>query len=318
MTTTYLNLEKPEENELNWGVKLNGNFDKIDTESNRVNTVLGTKANTNHTHNYSNVYAPISHNHNDLYATLSHTHNFSSLFAPISHNHNDLYSLLNHTHNYGNTYAPLSHHHNDLYATKAHSHTDFSTISDRISQSETRISTLFNNKADNNYVLNLLQNLDHSVAQLTPVINLNGQGSNSQNLKVSCFINSPAVILEWQLSYKFGDKASPATVGVQNTSEFTIIKPSSKTTNWGESKETSITITVKCRNPFLKDDWSKEATLTDNEIEMFNPIDIDKLIASLAVDSHFQNTVAYAIISNPILADTIASQINNQTHSSSK
>ena len=71
--SNYLNLEKPQENDLLWGNKINSNFDKIDAEANRVNTELGTKANNNHTHNFNNLYAPIQHSHDDLYTSIGHT-----------------------------------------------------------------------------------------------------------------------------------------------------------------------------------------------------------------------------------------------------
>jgi hypothetical protein len=53
-------------------------------------------------------------------------------------------------------------------------------------------------------------------------------------------------------------------------------------------------------------------TITDNEIEMYNFIDAGKIIAVLANDLAFQNTIASVIITNPGLAEKIVNKINTQ------
>jgi hypothetical protein len=268
--TNYLNLEKPNEADLNWGDSINSNSDKIDAECRRLNSELGNKANTNHTH---------------------------SGFAPASHNHNDLYSQLNHSHN--------------NFALTVHTHSEITTLQNRMTLAENRINTLFSDTADKSYVINLLKNFDHSVAGLTPQIHMNGQGSNSQNLRVNCWINSPAFLLEWHLSFHWVGLPNPSNRLPQHSQEFSINKPAVNAPYWGGNNVTSITIRVKCRNPFLQNDWSNEAVLTDSEIFMFNFIDADKIVAALAVNSNFQTTLASVICTNPGLVEKIVHQANN-------
>ena len=204
-----------------------------------------------------------------------------------------------------------------IYILQSVTHSEIATLTSRITTAESRINTLFSDKADKSYVINLLQNFDHSIAGLKPVIHLNGQGSNSQNLRVNCWINSPAFLLEWHLSFLYSGLQNYANRGPQNTSEFTIAKPGVNAPYWGGNNITGITIKVKCRNPFLANNWSNEATLTDNEIYMFNFIDADKIIAALVCNSNFQNTIASTIITNPGLTDLIASKVTNNNHQSS-
>jgi hypothetical protein len=182
-----------------------------------------------------------------------------------------------------------------------------------MTQAENRINSLTATKADKSYVLNLLQNFDVSVKGLTPSVNLNGQGANSSSLKVNCWINSPAFLLEWHLAYKWSGATEYTSTAPQNTSEFTISKPGVNSAHWSGNTITGITIKVKCRNPFLAEDWSKEVTLTDNEIEMFNFIDTGKIIEALVNDLAFQNTVASVIITNPGMTERMVNKINLQT-----
>ena len=273
----YLNLEKPTENDLNWGDAVNRNTDKIDAECSRLNTELGTKAPNGHTHNFNNLYAPINHNHNSLYASIGHTHTG--------------------------------------FAVSNHTHPEIAQILSRLSLAESRITTLFSDKADKSYVINLLQNFDHSVIGLTPQINLNGQGSNNSNLRVNAWLNTPAFLLEWHMSFKWANLPNFSNQGHKNTPEFTIPKPSANAPYWNGSNITGITIKIKCRNPFLNNDWSNEATLTDNDIRMYNFLDFDKLVTAIAHDNSFQTTLASVIITNPYMAEKL---INVATHESAR
>ena len=303
--SSYLNLEKPQENDLNWGNKLNSNFDKIDAEASRANTELGKKADINHTHNFNNVFAPLVHRHDDLYPPIGHNHN--NLYPPINHNHNELYPLKNHNHN--DLYALLQHTHSG-FANTVHSHAEITALQNRMSLAESRINTLFNDKADKTYVVNLLKNFDHSVAGITPVININGKGSGSQNVRVNAWINSPAFLLEWHLSFQWSGQSHWTHRVGQNSSEFLIPKPSTNSPLWNGKTMIGITIKIKCKNPFLQNDWSNEATITDSEIMIFNFIDADHIIAALAMNTNFQTTMASAIVSNPNLAERIIHSVN--------
>ena len=83
-------------------------------EAININTQeIGNKAPKDHTHDY----APVSHNHDSVYAPKAHTH---TGFALESHNHDLVYAPKSHTHDY----APATHNHDSVYATKAHTHTD--------------------------------------------------------------------------------------------------------------------------------------------------------------------------------------------------
>jgi len=297
--SNYLNLEKPTENDLNWGDSINDNTDKIDAECSRLNTELGNKSDVGHTHNFDTLYAPLEHSHNfdDRYSQLSHNHN--SLYSPTNHNHNSLYSATGHTH--------------AGFSLTNHTHSEIAQILSRLALAEGRINTLFSDKADKSYVHNLLQNFDHSVAGLTPQVNINGQGANASNLRVSAWINSPAFLLEWHLSFKWGNLQNFSNQAPKHASEFTISKPSPNAPYWGGNTMTSVTIKIKCRNPFLNDNWSNEVTVTENEVMMYNFIDADKIIAALSMDSHFQTTLASVIITNPYMAEKL---INSATTSS--
>ena len=57
------------------------------------------------------VYAPLTHDHDELYALLTHDHD--ELYAPLSHTHDDDYAALSHTHD--DDYAALSHEHAGVY-----------------------------------------------------------------------------------------------------------------------------------------------------------------------------------------------------------
>jgi len=273
--SNYLNLEKPTENDLNWGDAVNRNTDKIDAECSRLNTELGTKSNVNHTHNFNNQFAPLNHHHNSSYASIGHTHTG--------------------------------------FAVTGHTHAEITALQNRMTLAEGRINTLFSDKADKSYVINLLQNFDHSVVGLTPQINLNGQGSNNSNLRVNAWINSPAFLLEWHLSFKWANLQNFSNQGPKNTPEFTIPKPSANAPYWGGSNITGITIKVKCRNPFLNDNWSNEATLTDNDIRMHNFLDFDKLVTAVANDMSFQTTLASIIITNPYMAEKLINVANTES-----
>ena len=95
----------------------------------------------------------------------------------------------------------------------------------------------------------------------------------------------------------------------QNTGSFSISKPGSNSKSWDNKNIASISISVKCRNPFLKDDWSKEITLTDSEIYMYNFIDADRIVATLVENHNFQNTVASAMANNPYLSNQLIAQV---------
>lgn len=89
-----------------------------------IDTKLGDKSNTGHTH----AYAPDVHNHDTIYSKI-HNHPYAS----DVHNHDDLYSELNHTHDYSPSththseyqakgdYANSTHHHDSVYS-KIHDH----------------------------------------------------------------------------------------------------------------------------------------------------------------------------------------------------
>jgi len=272
--SNYLNLEKPNENDLKWGDSLNRNTDKIDAECNRLNTAVNGKANLNHTHNFENQFAPLNHHHNSLYSAIEHTH---TGFAPSGHTHNEIASLQN-----------------------------------RMTLAENRINTLFSDKADKSYVINLLKNFDHSLAGLTPVIHLNGQGSSSQNLRVNCWLNTPAFLLEWHLSVHWLGLPNPSSRAPQNTAEFTIPKPAVNAPYWNGNPITSVTLRVRARNPFLNNNWTNEAVLTESDIRMFNFIDADKIVAALACNNNFQSSLASVIIANPSMSAQLVSLANSQ------
>jgi len=48
----------------------------VDTSKFATKTELAGKADINHTHDYSSVYAAVNHNHDDVYALKEHTHDF--------------------------------------------------------------------------------------------------------------------------------------------------------------------------------------------------------------------------------------------------
>jgi hypothetical protein len=296
--TQYLNLEKPTENDLNWGDSINENSEKIDTECNRLNTELANKSDVNHTHNFGNVFSPLGHNHNDLYPLISHTHNFDNKYSQLGQLHNESYSSVGHTHT--------------GFASAGHTHSEIVSLQSRMTLAENRINQLFSEKADKSYVINLMQNFDHSLKGLTPVVNINGQGGNFQNLRINCFINSPAFLVEWHLSYQWRDIAIPTRISPQNIGDFSLVKPSANAPCWNGFSQTHITLRVKCRNPFLNEDWSEEVVLTDDEIQMFNFIDADRIISALAVNSNFQTTLASVIVSNPYLVERIVENVRNR------
>ena len=214
--------------------------------------------------------------------------------------------------------APNSHTHT-IYALTGHTHSELSSLASRVSVLEGRVNTLFSDKADKSYVVQMLQNFDVSVANLTPSVSISGQGNNSSSVKVNCFINSNAFLLEWSLTYQWNRVSSSSAMGPQNTSEFRISKPGSTNQAWGNTNQTGITIKIKCRNPFLVNNWSKEVTITDNEIYMYNFIDIDKLITAVTTSANFQNTVASSITANPSLTEKLVANVKatqNQTQSS--
>jgi len=82
-----------------------------------VTEALNGKAASDHTHDYSSVYAAKNHTHDD-YAAINHTHDYSGVFAAI-----------NHTHDYSSVYAALNHNHDAAYAAKDHTHSNYASTS---------------------------------------------------------------------------------------------------------------------------------------------------------------------------------------------
>lgn len=98
----------------------------LQTSLDALETEVDGKANATHTHTE---YADISHTHTE-YAQSSHTHNN---YANVAHEHGD-YSLTTHTHtvsdigaassnhNHDSIYASINHNHDTVYATSGHDH----------------------------------------------------------------------------------------------------------------------------------------------------------------------------------------------------
>ena len=88
----------------------NHNHDERYYTENEVNTLLGGKAASNHTHSG--------------YAASNHTHDYSSIFAAKNHTHN--YAASNHTHDYSGVFAAKDHSHNYAASTHGHAYSDIS------------------------------------------------------------------------------------------------------------------------------------------------------------------------------------------------
>jgi hypothetical protein len=127
--------------EVEWLDSLTDHVHEIE-DVNGLQEALDAKSDSDHTHDYTGDFAPLSHNHDSryytqtqidvlfgdfstslagIYSPIAHTHDYSGVFAALGHTHDytAVFSPIAHTHDYSGVFAPLAHDHDTRYYTDA-------------------------------------------------------------------------------------------------------------------------------------------------------------------------------------------------------